>query len=399
MAARGRTPTWLPSALVAAATTTAVAAAIASLAVLSCSNTCSHSRHVAFVAGVPASAASRERLRGLGRGPRSSIPRSSEEDSSEGKVRYLPSLDFSLAEDLVPAEGTSTLPCFPLGGHAYVPNTEQVLNIFEPRYRQMYSDILLSGGRRFVVPQISEDELGGVRLSEVGVVFYLDDLKEVSEQTDDRVKYICSHTVISRVRIKKVLNPPAFVDRSTYLRVEVEEMVDTDADEDASELEEKTTEMLVGLASLQMKAQESVRFKKEALETQNVTRGAGFWQTTSVWQNYMTSRAQQRQKQFEEDVKTKIVAYFKEEKGEIPATINLSELPESLQREIIDLQESFQEEVSALVRAQSGPVQELVQTDSHKARLQLFYNLLDEEKRRMEARIALNSLFNNDESA
>mmetsp|Transcript_108028 Transcript_108028/g.214603 ORF Transcript_108028/g.214603 Transcript_108028/m.214603 type:complete len:264 (+) Transcript_108028:111-902(+) len=263
----------------------------------------------------------------------------------------------------------------------------------------MYSDILLSGGRRFVVPQITQDELGGVRLSEVGVVFYLDDLKEVSEQTDDRVKYVCSHSVISRVRIKKVLNPPAFADRSTYLRVEVEEMVDTDADEESSELEEQTIATLVELASLQEKAKESVKFRKEALEKQNVTRGAGFWQTISVWQNYLTSRAQHRQNQFEEDVRTKIVDYFKEQKGEIPRQINLAELPEQQLREIGDLQESFQEEVNALVNAGSVPVQELVQADSHKARLRLFYAMMDQEKRRMEARIALNSLFNNDESA
>jgi len=41
-------------------------------------------------------------------------------------------------------------------------------------------------------------------LAEVGVVLYLDTLKEVSEQTQDRVKYIGQHRVIDRVRLKKV---------------------------------------------------------------------------------------------------------------------------------------------------------------------------------------------------
>ena len=40
----------------------------------------------------------------------------------------------------------------------------QVLNIFEPRYREMYSAILMSGGRRFVTTMVSEDS----QLAEVG---------------------------------------------------------------------------------------------------------------------------------------------------------------------------------------------------------------------------------------
>ena len=41
-------------------------------------------------------------------------------------------------------EGTLVYPLFPLGSIVYLPETEHVLNIFEPRYRQMYNDILLS---------------------------------------------------------------------------------------------------------------------------------------------------------------------------------------------------------------------------------------------------------------
>eukprot|EP00929_Paragymnodinium_shiwhaense_P016832 TRINITY_DN12547_c0_g2_i4.p3 TRINITY_DN12547_c0_g2~~TRINITY_DN12547_c0_g2_i4.p3 ORF type:complete len:140 (-),score=16.62 TRINITY_DN12547_c0_g2_i4:79-498(-) len=112
------------------------------------------------------------------------------------RVRFLPPMDFGQEEELEPAEDAQVMPCFPLGAVAYVPDTKPVLNIFEPRYRQMYSDILFSGGRRFVVPQITQDEESGtVRLSEVGVVFYLSDLKEVSEQTSDRIKYQCEHEV------------------------------------------------------------------------------------------------------------------------------------------------------------------------------------------------------------
>ena len=44
---------------------------------------------------------------------------------------------------------TMVLPVFPLGSTAYMPHSDHVLNIFEPRYRKMYNDILFNGARRF----------------------------------------------------------------------------------------------------------------------------------------------------------------------------------------------------------------------------------------------------------
>jgi Lon protease-like protein len=70
----------------------------------------------------------------------------------------------------------------------------QVLNIFEPRYRAMYNDILFNGSRQFVVA-VAADDPTEHSFSSVGVVFYLEDLKEVSGQTDDRIKYVVSHKV------------------------------------------------------------------------------------------------------------------------------------------------------------------------------------------------------------
>ena len=43
------------------------------------------------------------------------------------------------------AEGELVMPMFPLGSHVYLPDTEHVLNIFEPRYRSMYNEILFNG--------------------------------------------------------------------------------------------------------------------------------------------------------------------------------------------------------------------------------------------------------------
>jgi len=158
--------------------------------------------------------------------------------------------------------GTMVLPLFPLGAVAYTPGSTQVLNIFEPRYRKMYSDILMSGGRRFVTTMVNSEDSD--TLAEVGVVLYLEDLKEVSQQTNDAVKYVCSHKVLdSRVRIKHVLNEGDSRTRETYLRCEVEELVDDDeTDEESSEvsnLEAAVRDSLRDVADMQDQGKEDVR--------------------------------------------------------------------------------------------------------------------------------------------
>lgn len=48
-------------------------------------------------------------------------------------------------------------------------------------YRELYDHILLSGGRRFVVTSVDPESQAELRLAQAAVVFYLDDLEEVSE--------------------------------------------------------------------------------------------------------------------------------------------------------------------------------------------------------------------------
>jgi len=140
----------------------------------------------------------------------------SDSDSFSAKVEWFPPIN-PLGPDLTPSDGATVMPLFPLGA-TYLPYTNPVLNIFEPRYRNMYNDILFSGARRFMVTNVDE-ETG--QLAVVGAVFYLDELKEVSEQTQDRVKYVGQHTVISRVKLVKILNPKNAATRESYLRAEV----------------------------------------------------------------------------------------------------------------------------------------------------------------------------------
>lgn len=139
--------------------------------------------------------------------------------------------------ELEPTDNATVLPVFPLNG-IYWPGTEVQLNIIDPSYRRMYDDLLASGARRFVVPFTRSLSGGRVRYAEmpeedrrlhaVGSVLFLDDLREVGERTGGRVKYIASHTVRGRARLKTLLNPNALFktdengNKVDYLRAEVE---------------------------------------------------------------------------------------------------------------------------------------------------------------------------------
>lgn len=316
------------------------------------------------------------------------------EASSAEPVRYLPPLNYSVSEPLeVEVEGDSlVLPCFLLGKIAYTPESKQVLNIFEPRYREMYDDILFSGGRRFVVAQVKKDEdTGRHHLAEVGVVFYLDELQEVSEQTNDKVKYVCSHSVISRVRLKRVLNPRAFADRSTYLRVEAEEVVDIDATEDLRHAEDDLMGLVLEVADLQKTVEPSAMFQDDSLLDQNATR-AGFWDLVVLWQNALNLQIRECQRRFEQQLRERLLEFFDKAVGNIPQQISLRELPDELQKEVIALQEEFQDEISPLEKAQAQQVQVLLQSSSHMERLQIFSRVLEEDRTRLEARLAVKAV-------
>jgi Lon protease-like protein len=314
-------------------------------------------------------------------------------DEGIGKVRYLPPLDYGQQTDLEPSPGSLVLPCFPLGA-VYMPYANPILNIFEPRYRKMYSDILFSGGRRFIVPATRQGQENEVCLGEVGVVLYLDELQEVSEQTNDQVKFVCQHSVIGRVRLKKVLNPRSFADQSTYLRVECEDMVDSDADVDCAEGEKRLEGLVTSLQELQAKSGAGQRPWLSSTEgAMNATRGPGFWKLVSGWESYLGQRMQLRKAKFEQDLQQMIVSYLKSTQAEMPPQVSLGELPEELQREVALLQEQYREEISPLIRVYRDSVQVLVQAESHGERLEILSGLLEQERKRVEAQLALKNIF------
>lgn len=308
-------------------------------------------------------------------------------------MRQLPRSSMGQAFDLEPDEDSRTMPLFPLGV-AYLPGSEQVLNIFEPRYRAMYNDILFNGSRQFCVCMSNQFDN---RFSEVAVVFYLDDLKEVSEQTGDRIKFICSHKVVGRVRMKKVLNPEAWFDRSTYLKVQVEDMPDTDLEDDCLEETMKLVEAFESVMSMQVDLGLEPRFADELRGKLDLARGedSGLWNTVSLWQEFSHQRLVSIQKSAQQQIQELLLPYI--QKSERTASgqyvVNFDNLPADIKTQLQAIQDNNNEEMQQLMTDPYLPFQLLLQEQSHGGRLTMLTDMVVEEQKRLQARVALKSLF------
>lgn len=351
--------------------------------------------------------------------------------------------DSATASSDEEGEMTETLPLFPLGGIVYTPNSEHILNIFEPRYRQMYNDILMNGSKRFVVSMCHPSEEG--RFAQVGVLFSLEELKEVSEMTGDQVKYICNHRVTGRVKLHKVLNPEAWTNRDTYLKVKGTIIDDTgllsksDDDEDEDGVDEKISANLVSAAKMAVKADsiektpeeealaksfsdlvefqhdlsEDVRFTRASVRSFGVAEGTdvdpNLWTSIRLWQSYAEQRLVSRQNEMQKEFQERLVEYLKEEMGdgdgdkvgeeELPSAIGFQDLSPELQSELVDLQKRMTEELQPLLLEQTLSMQKILEAADHEERVELVRYFVDAERKRLQAKKTLKSMFGGSPSA
>jgi len=337
-------------------------------------------------------------------------------------VSWLPSVDGAKGDNM-PIESTKVgceiLPLFPLGGFVYTPNTEHVLNIFEPRYRQMYTDILMNGSKRFCVVTSHPTEEG--RFATTGVLFELEDLKEVSEQTQDQIKYICNHKVTGRVTINKILNPEAWETRDTYLKAEATIHDDSGKDDEPkdelqadnvygavvaaaiSEEENAVRITFKELVDLQHDLEEDVRFTKAATSTLAVKDGPdkdGLWQTIRLWQSFVEQRLMSRQNELQQEFQEKLKEFLKKEKGlkegELPSAIGFGDLTPELQQELQELQKRMAVELQPLVLESSLTMQKIIEAEDHSARCKLLKYFMQAETTRLATKKSLMGLFSSE---
>mmetsp|Transcript_15944 Transcript_15944/g.28256 ORF Transcript_15944/g.28256 Transcript_15944/m.28256 type:complete len:540 (-) Transcript_15944:195-1814(-) len=335
-------------------------------------------------------------------------------------LRWVPLTDSDLrSEDREPEPGEEVMPIFPLQHAVHMPGSDHVLNIFEPRYCQMYNDIIMNGSRRFVVtliqptPEKGEEKLMGSRkadrsIAEVGAVFYIEELNKVDEETDGMIKYVCKHKVIGLKRLKKLINPKNLGDRRTYLKAVVEDFVDEDEGEDCLTDELAMSETFRNVVQLHKRLgeAEAVRFSDSMDVPGNMgTRGESgtFWQTANLWQvllqerlgAFQTARVVAETAMVQEFLAQQGVdldsLVMKADNGRVG--IRLADLPEGLQEKYLRLQEEFQEESKPFVNLLIFFFQSLIQEASHQKRLQMMDEVMTKEVRRLQAKVALQSLF------
>lgn len=353
-------------------------------------------------------------------------------------ARWLPPMDTD-AEELQPsgAPGVTVLPVFPLGSAAYTPFSCHELNIFEPRYRKLYDDILFSGSRRFVVMASSPD---GERFAEVGVVFYLTDLQDVSEMTSDEVKYVCQHRVIGRVKIERFLNPASWEEGDTYLRAETTPVEDTEIDKglDLSAEEDEVMSTLQRLARLQLEL-EVAQISPDIAEHVNASRSeeGGLWRLIALWAEYHEYLFVEHEQQLDEDM-TRVYNAHVEVAGGTPLgmedleeedefdegmldedfdfdeamldedededddgdedeaedyesgpRVYIDDLPLKVQADMRNLQDEFEEDVDVMAGEQNELMQLFLQSTSHGERLFLMGEALSAEERRLSTKLTL----------
>jgi len=297
------------------------------------------------------------------------------------------------------------LPLFPLGGIVYTPNSEHILNIFEPRYRQMYNDILMNGSKRFVV-SMSHPSMAG-KFAQYGVLFQLDDLKEVSEQTNDAVKYVCSHKVTGRVKMHRILNPDAWTTRETYLKVEGT-IVNEDADamnDDTSKIEYALKDSFDKLVELQHVLNEDVRFTRESVKTLKVRQGDdddNLWATIKLWQSYTEQRLGARQNELQKEFQENLIKFLRKERGlkeeELPSSISFEDLSPDLQSEVQQLQKRMSNELQPLFLESTLTMQKMLEAERHEERVNLMRFFIDSEIKRLGAKNTLQGMFTSNSS-
>jgi len=314
---------------------------------------------------------------------------------SNASASVMPDFDAATAET-TSANNMRTMPFFALGKEPYLPGSEQVLNIFEPRYREMYNDILFNGSRQFVV-SVASDDPAESSFAKVGVVFYLEDLKEVSGQTDDRIKYVVQHKVIGRVKINKIVNPDVWWDRSTYLKVEVEDFPDSDEGEDCTETELRLLQAFDGVMSMQVELGVAPRFVDELRGKLDLSRSndGGLWRAVSLWQEFSHQRIQGIRSKANTQIQ-ELLLPFVNKAERTPSgqyMVNFDQLPDNIKGQVKAIQEQNRDEELQYMRDPFLPFQLIVQEPSHTGRLLLLAHMVEEEQKRLQARLSLKTLF------
>ena len=188
---------------------------------------------------------------------------------------------FPLSSPLLPNgdQENQPLPLFSQVTDIPVGGMETPLKIFEPRYREMYKDILSNGSKRFVVPVAHPFHVG--RFAKYAWLYEIVRVEDIADQTRGQVHLVAQHLVTRPVRIDAIVNPDAWTTQSTYLRVQGEILDDScNAANDLNEIEKTLRELLSE--------------KNHRMLVERLLSGLGegsIWPVVSIWMSWLQMEA------------------------------------------------------------------------------------------------------------
>lgn len=174
------------------------------------------------------------------------------------------------------------LPLFTSPQDVPVPGMEVPLQIFEPRYRELYSDLQNSGKRQVIVP-FAHPLIPGC-FARYALIHQLTDLEEIADETNGKVQYIADHVVTQPVYIDQILNPQVWTTKETYLRVQGRIMEDEGVFHD----------VLEPLHDI-LNAWKNASSHPLAAKSLTALQGEGLWALVHVWNSHFQQELLQLQ--------------------------------------------------------------------------------------------------------
>ena len=173
-------------------------------------------------------------------------------------------------------------------------------------------------------------------------------------------------------------------------------MDDAPCAEDLSTREGQLTERFAGIIENQSKLQEPVRFTENLIDTLSAARGEdGLWRLAGLWQSLLQNRLSAKENELSNDIQGLLRSYLANQGQDMQSkvTVQFDSLPADIRAEFTRLQQTYREESLAMVNATLYPFVLMVQCETHGERLSVFGEMLEEEEKRLQAKVALQSLF------
>jgi len=309
-------------------------------------------------------------------------------------------------------KGATVLPVFPTPALVWPDNIVQ-LAVADPSQYSLYEHLLMTGRRTIIAPIARLPKTAGACTGEDGApsqcwlqgtaaVLHLDELKDATEKSGGKIKYIAKHTVVGRASIEKVLNPSALFEvdehqlRTDYLRVQVKlHHDDEDPLQERSSSHAASVSELAGawdevglLAERLGESRHSVSAMESA--TQHLTPEISTWRLANMWHKLRTCVQSNRE---QNRIAAAVNTWIQQEKDQgrlhCDPGQTLSAMPRQLLEEVTRVNcpigLKFDDDFYA-------PFLRLIAADSASERHALLLDMARDEAKNARARLSIQSL-------